>query len=91
MMRRILLLFSVKRKYLQMDKMTIDVIQNGKRVSIIRRNPIVKGFFGNFIPHWARYQKKVYLIHGGIDYAYMHGPKPEGRDYYIDISQEVTV
>jgi len=71
-------------------QVTLDVIQDGKRVTIIRRKPIVEGFVGNFIPHWARYQKKVYRIQGGIDYEYMHGPKPEGRDYYIDISRKET-
>jgi len=74
------------------DKVVLDVIQDGKRVFIIKRKPIIKGFIGNFIPHWARYQKKTYIIQGGIDYEYMRGPKPEGKDYYIDIStrKEVT-
>lgn len=39
----------------------------------IDRKPFNKGFMGNFVPHWARYKGKEYLVHGSIDYAYMHG------------------
>ena len=47
--------------------------KNEKVVEIIDRKIFNKGFVGNFVPHWARYKGKVYLVKGGIDYAYMHG------------------
>ena len=42
-------------------------------IETIDRKPFNKGFFGNFVPHWCRYKREVYLVHGSIDYAYMHG------------------
>ena len=49
------------------------LLQNEELIETIDRKPFNKGFFGNFVPHWCRYKKKVYLVHGSIDYAYMHG------------------
>jgi len=46
---------------------------NLKEIEIINRKPFNRGFFGNFVPHYVRYKNKEYILHGGIDYAYMHG------------------
>ena len=48
-------------------------LSNEILVEEIDRKPFNSGFMGNFIPHWCRYKNRVYLIHGSIDYAYMHG------------------
>ncbi len=45
---------------------------NLMQVGVIDRKVFNKGFFGNFVPHWARYKGKELLVHGGIDYNYMH-------------------
>lgn len=44
----------------------------GNVLEVIDRKPFSKGMFGNFCPHYCRYKGKEYMIHGGIDYAYMH-------------------
>lgn len=44
-----------------------------KMIETIDRKPFNKGWFGNFVPYWCRYKRKLYLIHGSIDYSYMHG------------------
>ncbi len=67
------------------NRVTLNVFSNGKKITVIKRRPVVKGFVGNFVPHWARYNNEIYLIKGGIDYEYMHGPKPEGMEYFIEI------
>lgn len=54
-------------------KMKIEVRKDGQPVETVERKPFHKGFFGNFVPHYVRYKTQVYLLHGGIDYAYMHG------------------
>lgn len=56
---------------------------NLEEISIIERKPFNKGSVGNFIPHFCRYKNKKYLVHGGIDYAYMHDVNPDG--FYIVI------
>ena len=49
------------------------LLQNEELIDTIERKPFNKNFFGNFVPHWCRYKKKVYLVQGSIDHAYMHG------------------
>lgn len=46
-------------------------------VEVIDRKPFHRGFLGNFVPHYARYKGKVYLLRGDLDYAYMHGHDEE--------------
>ena len=54
--------------------MLIKVLDKEKKfIETIYRKPFNKGFLGNFIPHWCRYKRKVYLVRGSIDYSYMHG------------------
>lgn len=65
--------------------MKMQVKHNDQTIGVIDRIPFNKGFFGNFIPHWARYKGKEYLVQGGIDYAYMHGDNPLGVPYWIEI------
>ncbi len=48
-------------------------VENSIEIEVIKRIPFNKGFFGNFVPHFCRYKKKIYTIQGSIDYAYMHG------------------
>lgn len=49
----------------------------GKVIEVIKRIPFHKGFVGNFVPVYVRYKSKVYFLHGGWDYAYMHGTPTE--------------
>ena len=56
---------------------------NLELIETIDRKPFNKGFIGNFVPHWARYKNEVYLVHGSIDHAYMHG---FDNDAYIVIN-----
>ena len=44
-----------------------------EEIELINRIPFNRGFIGNFVPHYCRYQSKVHLIRGSIDYSYMHG------------------
>lgn len=66
--------------------MEIDVYRKNSdkqnKVCTITRKPFIKGFFGNFVPHYCRYKRQVYMIQGSIDYAYMHGYE---EDAYIVI------
>lgn len=55
-----------------------------KYLETINRKPFHKGFFGNFVPHYCRYQNQVYQIYGSIDSAYMHG---YDNDAYINIDR----
>lgn len=57
---------------------------NLRVLETINRKPFNKGFVGNFVPHWVRYKTKKYLVHGGIDYAYMHPVDDKG--FYIVIN-----
>ena len=52
-------------------------------IEVVERKPHAE-MCGNFNPHWVRYHGKDWLVHGGIDYAYMHGTNPEGVQYYIE-------
>ena len=53
-------------------EMKIEVRKDGQLVETVERKPFNKGPFGNFVPHYVRYKTQVYLLKGGIDYAYMH-------------------
>lgn len=57
---------------------------NLMQVGVIDRKLFNKGFCGNFVPHWVRYKRKQFLVHGGIDYAYMHNVEMNG--FYIVIN-----
>ena len=57
---------------------------NLTEIETIDRKPFNKGFVGNFVPHWCRYKNKVYLIHGGIDYSYMHDVDVNGMYIVVD-------
>lgn len=52
----------------------------------INRKPFHNGFVGNFVPHFTRYNRSLYLIHGSIDSAYMQG---YDDDAYIVLGQEI--
>jgi len=64
---------------------SIEVKHHNKLLVVVNRVPINHGMFGNFNPFWIRYKGKEHYLHGGADYAYMHGPNPEGIPYYINI------
>ena len=49
----------------------------GKVIEVIKRTPFHKGFVGNFVPVYVRYNSQPYFLHGGWDYAYMHGTPTE--------------
>ena len=53
-----------------------------KYLKSIYRVPFSKGMCGNFNPHWVRYKYKEYLLHGGIDSAYIQEWDGKG---YIEI------
>ena len=65
------------------NEMSIKVINDGDTEISITRVPIIESI-GNFNPHFIRYKRKIYIVQGGVDYAYMHGERPLGIDYYID-------
>jgi len=60
-------------------RLTIQVKEKatGHIVDTIQRIPFNRGFVGNFVPVWVRYNRKEYLLQGGWDYAYMHGTPSE--------------
>ena len=67
--------------------MEIEVRSKGKVLKVINRKPFHNGFVGNFVPHWVRYNKKEYLLKGGIDSAYIQGEPPEA---YIEVEAYLT-
>lgn len=58
---------------------------NREVIETIERKPFNRGFIGNFVPHWCKYKGREYLIHGGIDYAYMHDVDETG--FYIIVDE----
>jgi hypothetical protein len=46
---------------------------NLRVLEFIKRKPYHKGMVGNFCPHYCKYEHREWLIHGSVDYAYMHG------------------
>ena len=65
------------------------IYKNGKFIGgnvlkTINRKPFNRGFVGNFVPHWVRYNKEEYLLKGGIDSAYIQGEPVEN---YIELKE----
>ena len=56
--------------------------KEGKVLGMINRKPFNRGMMGNFCPHWVRYKKKEYLLHGGIDSSYIQDKQIEA---YIEV------
>jgi len=65
-------------------KMEIRVLDKNTKelLTTIERKPFHNGMCGNFLPHWVRYKKKEYLLHGGIDSSYIQEWDGEG---YIEV------
>lgn len=55
-------------------------------IETIERKPFNRGWMGNFVPHWTRYKRNIYLVKGSLSYSYMHG---YDNDAYIVINEPI--
>ena len=81
--------FEGNNQKIKIEVKTKRILKEGKLVGgnilkIIERKPFQTGFVGNFIPHWVRYNKKEYLLHGGIDSSYIQEQEIET---YIEVEK----